>query len=97
MADIPVIELRGVGKTYYNADVATPVLFDMSFQVGRGEFVAIVGGSGSGGQPRARSWSTDEMPARLTNWGARASGATDSVSSSSSTTCCPNSPSSRTR
>jgi lipoprotein-releasing system ATP-binding protein len=48
MADIPVIELRGVGKTYYNADVATPVLFDMSFQVGRGEFVAIVGGSGSG-------------------------------------------------
>ena len=48
MADTPVIELRGVGKTYYNADVATPVLFDMSFQVGRGEFVAIVGGSGSG-------------------------------------------------
>jgi lipoprotein-releasing system ATP-binding protein len=48
MADTPVIELRGVGKTYYNGDVATPVLFDMSFQVGRGEFVAIVGGSGSG-------------------------------------------------
>jgi lipoprotein-releasing system ATP-binding protein len=48
MADTPVIELRGVGKTYYNADVATPVLFDMGFQVGRGEFVAIVGGSGSG-------------------------------------------------
>jgi lipoprotein-releasing system ATP-binding protein len=48
MADIPVIELRGAGKTYYSGDVATPVLFDMSFQVGRGEFVAIVGGSGSG-------------------------------------------------
>jgi lipoprotein-releasing system ATP-binding protein len=48
MADTPVIELRGVGKTYYNADVATPVLFDLGFQVGRGEFVAIVGGSGSG-------------------------------------------------
>jgi lipoprotein-releasing system ATP-binding protein len=48
MADIPVIELRRVGKTYYNADVATPVLFDLSFAVGRGEFVAIVGGSGSG-------------------------------------------------
>jgi lipoprotein-releasing system ATP-binding protein len=48
MADTPVIELRGVGKTYYNGDIATPVLFDMSFQVGRGEFVAIVGGSGSG-------------------------------------------------
>jgi lipoprotein-releasing system ATP-binding protein len=48
MADTPVIELRGVGKTYYNGDIATPVLFDMSFEVGRGEFVAIVGGSGSG-------------------------------------------------
>lgn len=48
MADTAVIELREVGKTYYNGDVATPVLFDMSFQVGRGEFVAIVGGSGSG-------------------------------------------------
>jgi hypothetical protein len=24
MADTPVIELRGVGKTYYNGDVATP-------------------------------------------------------------------------
>lgn len=48
MADTPVIELRGVGKTYYNGDIATPVLFDLSFAVGRGEFVAIVGGSGSG-------------------------------------------------
>jgi lipoprotein-releasing system ATP-binding protein len=48
MADIPVIELRGAGKTYYNGAVATPVLFDLSLQVGRGEFVAIVGGSGSG-------------------------------------------------
>jgi lipoprotein-releasing system ATP-binding protein len=48
MADTPVIELRDVGKTYYNAEVATPVLFDLGFQVGRGEFVAIVGGSGSG-------------------------------------------------
>jgi lipoprotein-releasing system ATP-binding protein len=44
----PVIELRGVGKTYYSGEVATPVLFDISFQVERGEFVAIVGGSGSG-------------------------------------------------
>lgn len=48
MADPPVIELRGVAKTYFNGDVATPVLFDLSFEVGRGEFVAIVGGSGSG-------------------------------------------------
>lgn len=48
MADTPVIELRGVSKTYYTGEVATPVLFDLSFRVRRGEFVAIVGGSGSG-------------------------------------------------
>jgi lipoprotein-releasing system ATP-binding protein len=48
MSDTPVIELRNVGKTYYNADVATPVLFDLNARIGRGEFVAIVGGSGSG-------------------------------------------------
>ncbi|MEZ5563696.1 MAG: ABC transporter ATP-binding protein [Gammaproteobacteria bacterium] len=48
MTDAPVIELRGVGKTYFSGDVATPVLFDLSFRIGRGEFVAIVGGSGSG-------------------------------------------------
>ena len=45
---MPVIELRKVGKTYISGDVATPVLFDISFRVHRGEFVAIVGGSGSG-------------------------------------------------
>jgi lipoprotein-releasing system ATP-binding protein len=44
----PVIELRSVGKTYQTGDVATPVLFDISFRIDRGEFVAIVGGSGSG-------------------------------------------------
>ncbi|MCK6372375.1 MAG: ABC transporter ATP-binding protein [Gammaproteobacteria bacterium] len=43
-----VIELRGVGKTYYSGEIATPVLFDISFPVRRGEFIAIVGGSGSG-------------------------------------------------
>ncbi len=48
MTDTPVIELRGAGKTYYNGEVATPVLFDLTLQVGRGEFIAIVGGSGSG-------------------------------------------------
>ncbi len=48
MADTPVIELRGVGKTYYSGEIETPVLFDVSFEVRRGEFVAIVGGSGSG-------------------------------------------------
>jgi lipoprotein-releasing system ATP-binding protein len=44
----PVIELAGVGKTYVNGALETPVLFDVSFRIDPGEFVAIVGGSGSG-------------------------------------------------
>jgi len=48
MAAEPVVELEQIGKTYYSGDVATPVLFDISFSVVPGEFVAVVGGSGSG-------------------------------------------------
>ena len=48
MSAAPVVELEGIGKTYYTGDVATPVLFDISFSIVPGEFVAIVGGSGSG-------------------------------------------------
>jgi len=48
MAAEPVVELEKIGKTYYSGDVATPVLFDISFSVVPGEFVAVVGGSGSG-------------------------------------------------
>ena len=48
MTDTTVIELRNVSKTYQTGEVATPVLFDISFTIRRGEFVAIVGGSGSG-------------------------------------------------
>lgn len=44
----PVVELEGVGKTYYTGAVETPVLFDISFNIVPGEFVAIVGSSGSG-------------------------------------------------
>jgi lipoprotein-releasing system ATP-binding protein len=45
---LPVVEIDRVSKTYYTGDVATPVLFDLSFSIVPGEFVAIVGGSGSG-------------------------------------------------
>ena len=45
---VPVIELEGVGKTYVNGALETPVLFDVSFRIDPGEFIAIVGGSGSG-------------------------------------------------
>jgi ABC-type lipoprotein export system ATPase subunit len=41
-----VIELQGVGKTYVSGETSTPVLFDISFKIMPGEFVAIVGGSG---------------------------------------------------
>jgi ABC-type lipoprotein export system ATPase subunit len=44
----PVIALHGIGKVYRTGEVETPVLFDVSFEIERGEFVAIVGGSGSG-------------------------------------------------
>jgi lipoprotein-releasing system ATP-binding protein len=44
----PVIALRNVDKIYRTGEVETPVLFDVSFEIERGEFVAIVGGSGSG-------------------------------------------------
>ena len=44
----PVVEIRGVSKTYVNGNVETPVLFDISIEIKPGEFLAIVGGSGSG-------------------------------------------------
>jgi putative ABC transport system ATP-binding protein len=43
-----MIELEGIEKTYYNGDLATPVLKDISFAVGPGEYVAIMGASGTG-------------------------------------------------
>jgi macrolide transport system ATP-binding/permease protein len=44
----PVIELRGVTKTYYNGDLATQVLHGIDLKIYPGEFVAIMGASGSG-------------------------------------------------
>jgi macrolide transport system ATP-binding/permease protein len=46
--DVPLIELRGVTKTYFNGDMATPVLHGIDLQIYEGEFVAIMGSSGSG-------------------------------------------------
>lgn len=43
-----IIEIKKICKTYYTNEVATPVLFDMSFEIEEGEFVAIMGPSGSG-------------------------------------------------
>jgi len=43
-----MIELQGIEKTYGNGSVRTPVLKGISFRVEAGEYVAIMGGSGTG-------------------------------------------------
>ena len=44
----PVVELRGLGRTYTAGDVEVPALVDASLTIDRGEYVAVVGPSGSG-------------------------------------------------
>jgi NitT/TauT family transport system ATP-binding protein len=44
----PVIEIRGVSKTYRTRDGDVPSLRPIDFTVGEGEFVVIVGPSGCG-------------------------------------------------
>ena len=48
MADNPVIEVSGLGKTVDNGGESLTILQDISFAVMPGETVAIVGASGSG-------------------------------------------------
>ncbi len=43
-----LIELSGVCKSYRTGDVVTPVLFGIDLQVGRGDYLALMGPSGSG-------------------------------------------------
>ena len=44
----PLIELRGITKTYRNGELAVEVLHGLDLSIREGEFVAIVGASGSG-------------------------------------------------
>ncbi len=44
----PLIETRGLYKSYENDGVSTPVLFDINLTIKKGEFVSIMGPSGSG-------------------------------------------------
>lgn len=43
-----LITLENINKTYVSGDVTTPVLKEISFNIEKGEFVAIMGPSGSG-------------------------------------------------
>jgi len=43
-----IIQVEGLSKTYKTADLENKVLIDISFEIKRGEFVAIMGPSGSG-------------------------------------------------
>jgi ABC-type lipoprotein export system ATPase subunit len=43
-----MLQLTGITKTYRAGNVETPVLRGVSFEVARGEFVAIMGASGTG-------------------------------------------------
>lgn len=43
-----LLEAKKISKTYFSDSVETPVLFDLSFSIDKGELVAITGPSGSG-------------------------------------------------
>lgn len=46
--NMPLIEVKGLEKIYFNEEVETHALCGVSFDIGRGDFVAIIGPSGSG-------------------------------------------------
>lgn len=48
MPQSSVISLNHINKEYENGDLKTQVLFDINFQIKKGEFIAITGPSGSG-------------------------------------------------
>src|SRR5690606_37526005 len=48
MADDPIISLRGVTKTYGSGATAFQALKGIDLDVARGDFVAVMGASGSG-------------------------------------------------
>jgi putative ABC transport system ATP-binding protein len=45
---MPLIETKNLNKTYRVGDIAVPALQDISLSIGKGDFVAVMGQSGSG-------------------------------------------------
>lgn len=48
MSAAPLIQIKGLKKSYYNEDIETPVLHGIDLTIHKGEFVSIMGPSGSG-------------------------------------------------
>ncbi len=48
MAQMPLVKVNKLTKTYKDGDTVTPVLHGVSFEIEKGEFVAVMGPSGSG-------------------------------------------------
>jgi putative ABC transport system ATP-binding protein len=44
----PIVEIRGLTKSYRRGNLLVPVLHDISFDIPEGEFLALMGPSGSG-------------------------------------------------
>jgi putative ABC transport system ATP-binding protein len=44
----PIVEIRGISKSYLRGSQVVPVLRDITFDIGDGEFLALMGPSGSG-------------------------------------------------
>ncbi len=48
MAELPILDIKGVGKTYVLNDTSIEALRDANLTVRRGEFVCLIGASGCG-------------------------------------------------